>query len=199
MLAAGLTTNASEWESFRYDPTIRWTEEGGSVQPGQITAMKQIGDMMRNKSPLVYSALVAPVFAAGAFFGTPTPPCGTEDSTTEEPHLKLAKMILAQGPSIAKTPVINGMPSVAELMHARLMVNASEKTTRSSSAPVGKQNRKNNAKKASKLRKKNAGTEEQRTGGEAEKRAPIFNLLMGRWLVRTVPGPTCGPGTVRTG
>ena len=106
--------------------------------------------------------MLAPVVAAGAFFGTATPPSGTDVSTTGGAHLKLAKMILAQGPSIAKTPVINGMPSIAEMLQARLKVNASEKKKpRSSSAPVGKQNKKNKAKRASRIKKKNAGVEEQ--------------------------------------
>ncbi len=68
MLSAGLTTDPTQWDKFCYSPTVRWTEEGGAVQPAQITAMKQIGDMLRNKSPLLRRALAAPVIAAGGFF-----------------------------------------------------------------------------------------------------------------------------------
>jgi hypothetical protein len=77
----------------------------------------------------------------------------------------LAKFVLAQGPTIAKTPMINGMPSIAEVMQARLKVSASEATTRSSSAPKGKNNKMNINKRASKARssgkKRNADSEEE--------------------------------------
>ncbi len=78
-------------------------------------------------------ALAAPVIAAGGFF-SPTAPLSITDAAMVDNQLKLAKFILEQGPKVAATPWINGMPSIAEVLKARAKASASEASTSGSSA-----------------------------------------------------------------
>ena len=70
LLAVGLTTDPLEWENFRWSPTVRWSAEGTKIAPGQVKAINEIAAIVRNPSEVACSALVAPIVAADAFFGT---------------------------------------------------------------------------------------------------------------------------------
>ncbi len=139
----------------------RWSEEGGKVRRAQIKAMGEIANMMRNMMPLTNSALMAPAVSGGAFFSAPKSPTACDADPTWNTHVKLASHILAQGPATTKTPMSFGLPSIEEVMNARGKATASQASTRSPSAPMGRNNQKNKNKRASKAQKRHANLDEE--------------------------------------
>jgi hypothetical protein len=146
LLTAGLSTNAVDWDNFRYHPTVRWTEDNGAVQPAQKKAMTQLADKMRNKSPLLASALRMPIIPAGGFFN-PSDALSIADEEETNSLVNLAKHILERAPKAKHEPWANGLPSIREIFEARKKETPSEASTAGSNVRTKGKNAARNATK----------------------------------------------------